>query len=45
METSYGISNIPGKEVAYDYGLLWLLYGLYDFGLLGVPNRPSQTAT
>ena len=36
---------LPGKPVAYNYGLLWLLYGLlwgivaYYFGLLGFPGR------
>ena len=37
---------VPGKPVAYNSGLLWLLYGLLlglvacCFGLLGVPAMP-----
>ena len=36
--------GLPGKPVAYNFGLLWIYYGLlwdivaYYFGLLGVPG-------
>ena len=42
---NFAVQCIPGKPVAYYYGLLWLIYGLLwgivacYFGLLGVPGK------
>ena len=44
LQSTQNNCTYPGKPVAYNYGLLWLLYGLlwgivaYYYGLLGVPG-------
>ena len=45
-DLGFGVpSSLRGKPIAFNYGLLWLLYGLLGgivacwFWLLGVPGR------